>query len=217
MIATVIIRHLLLLLMLAACLSAGEEDLYKLLGVKKTATTKEIKKAYRKLALATHPDKRKDIPAEQAAAEFHRVVQAFETLSDDNSRRAYDRTGRTQQSQGGGGGSSWGFGFDWNFQWSSRGGGTPNSRTQGGNRRSYEYRSDRRRRALKDQFKVKESMSRVMHIVSLSQLETVMLDENGLLERNLLIVFVTPGDVETLVDDEIVFPWPFAGYSEQGT
>ena len=55
-----------------------------------------------------------------------------------------------------------------------------------------------------------------MHIVSLSQLETVMLDDNDLLERNLLMAFVTPQEVEQLCDDEMVFPYPFAAMSEQG-
>jgi len=55
-----------------------------------------------------------------------------------------------------------------------------------------------------------------MHIVSLTQLETVMFDENELLERNLLMAFVTPQQVETLCDDEMVFPYPFAAMSEQG-
>jgi len=55
-----------------------------------------------------------------------------------------------------------------------------------------------------------------MHIVSLTQLETVMLDDNELLERNLLMVFVTPQKVEQHCDDEMVFPYPFAAMSEQG-
>jgi preprotein translocase subunit Sec63 len=62
-------------------------DLYKLLGVPKTATTQEIKQAYRRKALDTHPDKNKNIPADQAAAAFHAVVQAFEVLSDPTSRQ----------------------------------------------------------------------------------------------------------------------------------
>ncbi|CAB9505494.1 protein DnaJ [Seminavis robusta] len=197
---------LLVVLCLQQQATNGEENLYRLLGVSKSATTKEIKSAYRRKALDTHPDKRKDIPAEQAAAEFHKVVQAFEVLSDKDSRRMYDRTGRVQQGGGNqnnnagrGGGGGGGFGGGFQFHWNFHGG-------------HYQRRS----RRLKDQFKVKECMSRVMHIVSLSQLETVMLDENGLLERNLLMVFVTPGDVETLVDDEIVFPYPFAAMSEQG-
>jgi DnaJ domain/ShK domain-like len=190
-----------LLLVLCVHLITGEENLYQILGVPKSATTKEIKSAYRRKALATHPDKQKNIPAEQAAAEFHKVVQAFEVLSDQDSRRSYDRTGRVHQQgpggrgsgNGNGNGNGNGFHGGFQFRWSHHYGGR-----------------------LKDQFKVKEAMSRVMSIVSWNQLETVMLDENELLERNLLIVFTTPGDVETIVDDEICFPYPFAGLSEQG-
>jgi hypothetical protein len=148
-------------------------------------------------------DKRKDISAEKAAEEFHKVVHAFEILSDDNSRKYYDRTGRTQQ-QGAGGGGGGGSGFQgfnyggFHFQWNT------------GGRRQY------RPRKLKDKFKVQEAMSRVMSIVSLTQLETVMLDDNDLLERNLLMMFVTPQEVEQHADDEMVFPYPFAAMSEQG-
>lgn len=186
------------------CLAAGEEDYYKILGVSRDATTKDIKKAYRRKALDTHPDKRKDIPPEEAAAEFQRVVEAFETLTDENSRRDYDRTGRRQDRQNSGGRNS---GFDWsssswggfNFSWKSADG-----------KRTF------RKRTAHNEFKIKECISRVMHIISLTQLETIMLDENGLLERNLLMVFVTPGEVEKVVDQEIVYPYPFAAMSEQG-
>jgi DnaJ-class molecular chaperone len=123
--------------------AANHDDLYKILGVARTATTKEIKSAYRRKALDTHPDKRKDIPAELAAEEFHKVVHAFEILSDESSRKNYDRTGRAGQTQGGSAGGrgqqqQGGFSFRWN--------------TGGGS-----YRS----RKLKDQFKVQEAMSRV--------------------------------------------------------
>ena len=60
----------------------------------------DIKKAYRNLARLTHPDK-SDKDPEQAAAEFRRIVDAWEVLSDEKSRTQYDRTGRTD---GGGGG-----------------------------------------------------------------------------------------------------------------
>jgi hypothetical protein len=43
-----------------------------------------------------------------------------------------------------------------------------------------------------------------------------MLDDNDQLERNILLCFVTPGPVEKLADEEIVFPYPFAGMSSQG-
>ena len=183
------------------CFSRGE-DLYQVLGVQKSATTKQIKSAYRRKALLTHPDKQKDIPAEQAAAEFHKVVQAFETLSDANSRRHYDQTGRTEQQQQQRQQQRQQGGF--HFQWNSYG------------HYQRQHQQQRQRRRLHEQFKVQKAMSRVMHIVSLSQLETVMLDENDVLERNLLMVFVTPGSVETVCDEDIVFPYPFAAMSEQG-
>lgn len=214
MVLSTIFRRLspLLVLLLTVTLTTGE-DLYKVLGVKRSATTKEIKSAYRRKALLTHPDKQKDIPAEQAAAEFHKVVQAFETLSDVDSRRHYDRTGSTPQQQQQNQQYNHhqqhrGFQFHWgNFQYSGR----SNNNNYGNNRN---YRE--RRRKLHEQFRVQKAMSRVMHIVSLSQLQTVMLDENDVLERNLLMVFVTPGDVEKICDEQIVFPYPFADMSDQG-
>ena len=64
---------------LAATCCEAEEDLYKILGLQKNASTKEIKSAYRRKAMDTHPDKRgKDVSAEEAAEAFRRVVHAFE-------------------------------------------------------------------------------------------------------------------------------------------
>ena len=78
---------LLLLVVLAAV--AQEEDYYKVLGVKKKATPKEIKKAYRDKALLYHPDKNpKD--RETAEKKFQQVAEAYEVLSDEKRRREYD-------------------------------------------------------------------------------------------------------------------------------
>lgn len=183
----------------------AEEDLYKILGIARTATTKEIKSAYRRKALDTHPDKNKDIPAEEAAAAFHKVVHAFEILSDKDSRQRYDRTGRANDQQAGGG--SGGFG-SWSFSWSSSSG------YSGG--RKGRHAKQRQRWFWRDQFRIKEAQSRIVHIVSLEQLETVMVDDDkGKLERNLLICFYTP-QLEELVMDEMVYPYPFAAMSSQG-
>mmetsp|Transcript_28025 Transcript_28025/g.64609 ORF Transcript_28025/g.64609 Transcript_28025/m.64609 type:complete len:384 (+) Transcript_28025:35-1186(+) len=70
-------------------MSSGQ-DYYEILGVSKSATVDEIKKAYKKLALKWHPDKN---PSEQrATAEtmFKKVAEAYEVLSDPQRRRDYD-------------------------------------------------------------------------------------------------------------------------------
>ncbi|XP_026154369.1 dnaJ homolog subfamily C member 17 [Mastacembelus armatus] len=64
-------------------------DLYGLLGIENTATTKEIKKAYRQKALTCHPDKNPDNP--KAVELFHQLSQALEVLTDAAARAAYDK------------------------------------------------------------------------------------------------------------------------------
>mmetsp|Transcript_36483 Transcript_36483/g.54423 ORF Transcript_36483/g.54423 Transcript_36483/m.54423 type:complete len:242 (-) Transcript_36483:41-766(-) len=65
------------------------KDLYRVLKVKKTATTAEIKQAYRKLALAFHPDRHDG--DESKTSNFKEASEAYKTLSDHSSRTAYDR------------------------------------------------------------------------------------------------------------------------------
>ncbi|KAL9232812.1 hypothetical protein vseg_007877 [Gypsophila vaccaria] len=65
-------------------------DYYAVLGVEKTSSGEEIKKAYRKLSLKVHPDKNKAPGAEDA---FKKVCKAFKCLSEEDLRRQYDQTG----------------------------------------------------------------------------------------------------------------------------
>jgi hypothetical protein len=69
---------------------ANTKDYYKILGLTPAATPAEIKKAYRKLAFEHHPDRNPGDP--QAAARFIEIAEAYETLSDPERRRSYDRT-----------------------------------------------------------------------------------------------------------------------------
>eukprot|EP00897_Mesotaenium_endlicherianum_P007077 jgi/Mesen1/6398/ME000329S05554 len=75
----------------------AELDLYVVLGLEKGAesTAQEVKKAYRRKALESHPDKR---PGDKdAAAEFNRIQRAYDVLSDDAARRAFDELARVRR------------------------------------------------------------------------------------------------------------------------
>ncbi|KAL7575513.1 hypothetical protein ACA910_020096 [Epithemia clementina (nom. ined.)] len=82
-----------------------EKNYYKILGVSRTASAKEIKSAYRKLALQWHPDKVEgdESVKEQAEKKFHDIGEAYEVLSDDELRAKYDRGEPVFDNQGGGG------------------------------------------------------------------------------------------------------------------
>lgn len=88
----------------------SKRDFYEVLGVDKTANEQEIKIAYRKLAMKYHPDRNPDDPA--AEEKFKEASMAYEVLSDDSKRSAYDRMGHAAFENGMGGG---GFGGG-NFQ-----------------------------------------------------------------------------------------------------
>ncbi|MCB9983338.1 MAG: molecular chaperone DnaJ [Rhodospirillales bacterium] len=67
------------------------QDFYKILGVEKTASADELKKAYRKLAMKYHPDQNKDNP--EAEAKFKEITHAYDILKDEQKRTTYDRFG----------------------------------------------------------------------------------------------------------------------------
>lgn len=87
------------------------EDFYKLLGISRSASQKEIKKAYRSKSLEYHPDKNK---AEGAAEKFAEIAYAYEVLTNEDKKQIYDRHGEEglkqhEQRQGQGGAGHGGF------------------------------------------------------------------------------------------------------------
>ncbi|KXK26937.1 MAG: Curved DNA-binding protein [candidate division WS6 bacterium OLB20] len=99
----------------------AKRDYYNILGIDKSADKKQIKSAYRKMAKELHPDRNKAADAEE---KFKEVQEAYEVLSDDQKRAAYDRFGHAGTSGFGGGGFNAG-GFDFSgsgFDFGSAGG-----------------------------------------------------------------------------------------------
>ncbi len=87
----------------------NKRDYYEVLGVSKTATPEELKKAYRKLALKYHPDKN---PGDKAAEEkFKEAAEAYDVLNDPDKRAKYDQWGHNMGPTGFGGGAGGGGGF----------------------------------------------------------------------------------------------------------
>lgn len=78
---------------------AANKDFYEVLGIAKSASADEIKRAYRKLALEYHPDRNK---SKEAAEKFKEVNAAYEVLSDPQKKSQYDQFGHAAFEQGAG-------------------------------------------------------------------------------------------------------------------
>ena len=109
------------------------KDYFKTLGVTKSATQAEIKKAYRKLAIKYHPDKTQGDKAKEE--KFKEISEAYEVLGDPEKRKKYDQLGSNwRQYQNFGGAAGGQGGFDWS-QFSGGG-------QQGGNFGGFSFDGD---------------------------------------------------------------------------
>ncbi len=124
----------------------AKQDYYEVLGISKSASAAEIKKAYRKMAIKYHPDKNPD--NKEAEEKFKQAAEAYEILSDENKKARYDQYGHAafEGGQGGFGGggmnmedifSQFGdiFGGAFGGGFGGFGGGRGQARVKGGNLR----------------------------------------------------------------------------------
>lgn len=91
----------------------AKRDYYEVLGVEKGALPQDLKKAFRKLAMKYHPDRSPD--DKDAEAKFKEINEAYEVLTDEQKRAAYDRFGHAGVDPNAGGGAGFGGGAGPNF------------------------------------------------------------------------------------------------------
>jgi len=91
----------------------AKRDYYEILGISRNASSEDIKKAYRRLAIKYHPDKNRE-NSKEAEEKFKEVSEAYKILSDGEKRKIYDEYGHAglQADVGAGGGGFTGFDFD---------------------------------------------------------------------------------------------------------
>ena len=193
------------------CVDSANNHLYTLLGVSREASNGEIKRAYRNKARDTHPDKQRGVDPEIAAIAFREIVEAYETLSDETSRKYYDMTGQTmsesKQKQTGQQHQQHRHDWNWGFNFNSAG-------RRG--KKQHRYLFDPSRRVH-----IRDAQTRVIKIRSLYQLKSIIVgddDDSNKTERYTIIAFrdSSAGCSDTL-NDEILFPWPFAGYNYENS
>ncbi|WP_029203495.1 DnaJ domain-containing protein, partial [Vibrio genomosp. F6] len=91
----------------------SKRDFYEVLGVSRDASERDIKKAYKRLAMKFHPDRNQD--DKSAPEKFKEVKEAYEILTDAQKKAAYDQYGHAAFEQGGMGGGGFGGGGQGDF------------------------------------------------------------------------------------------------------
>lgn len=164
----------------------------------------------------THPDKNPDDP-EGAEKRFHEVAGAYELLSDDEQRKKYDRFGHQKGSRRPGGG----FGGFNPFQ-------QRRQQQQQQHQHSFHQRArESYQRHAREKFaraqseklvqdKFRKARERVLFVNNLSHLRNVAIDEDtGRVDKHFLLALYNHGDgCEAKMNDQIIFPYPFAHNSD---
>ncbi|WP_272678130.1 molecular chaperone DnaJ [Providencia sp. PROV019] len=88
----------------------AKRDFYEVLGLERNASEKDIKRAYKRLAMKHHPDRNQG--DKESEDKFKEIKEAYEVLSDEQKRAAYDQYGHAAFEQGGMGGGGFGGGAD---------------------------------------------------------------------------------------------------------
>jgi len=101
---------------------ASRKDYYKILGVDKNFSERELTQAYRKRCLESHPDRKKEEEREEAEKVFKEVQEAYEVLKDPRKRQAYDQGADLEEINGNTGFNPYGGGVDMSEIFSSFGG-----------------------------------------------------------------------------------------------
>ena len=183
--------------------SMPDEDPYEVLGIKRKDRNNmdAIKKAYRDMARKAHPDKNPNLDPEVANQNFHRINSAYEYLSDEEQKRHYDTRQRHQ------------------------------GRNNNNNNNSYRQQQEARRRRQQQQAKEEERRRRAeearrqreitklareaqANLLKVTTLEDLF--QNNIVERktkvfrkNFLCVFVSNKRIESIAENEYLFPYPF--------
>jgi hypothetical protein len=204
-----------LILFSSLLIPSDGKDLYALLGVQKSSTLSEIKKAYRHQAKLTHPDKNPNRNLEEISSQFLEISEAYEILSDDSSRRRYDQTGKTpkeiQDERERQRNPRWRHWKDPSRESDS------SSRPQRVNRLYYQLQRE-----------VKVCQQLVLSINGYSHLMNLVRDESetdseserlrptSLLERYILIAIYNSSVLSSCSQRllyEVMYPWPFSGFT----
>jgi hypothetical protein len=191
-----------------------DECPYQILGIKHSDRNNlnKIKKAYRQKAKDLHPDKNLHLDEKIANDNFHRLVNAWELLSNRSNKIRYDNHIKNSKRQQSNQGRTFRAGF-----------GSTNSQQRQHQTQQQKYKQQQEaQRTRKEEMERRAQMikevaiarQQVLKISTLEQLQETLLDQNMQFKKYFFCVFVADKNIENFVDNELLFPYPFLGGKE---